>query len=115
MRESGIDIWKQKLQWIAEHGDMAFANVHMDYMDFSNGANTLEQYSVHMYIDLLNHLNAEYEGQFWNALPRDVAQFCKENLKKIQEKPNRSQKSELLQLFLVLVCLFSTRLQSSLV
>ena len=30
MREKNIDIWKQKLDWIAKHGGMALVNTHPD-------------------------------------------------------------------------------------
>ena len=82
MKERNIDIWKKKIDWIAKHGGMALVNVHPDYMDFSNNGNLTEEYPVNMYIHLLDHLKDEYKGQYWNALPREVAQFCKENLKR---------------------------------
>ena len=34
MKEKNIDIWKQKLDWIAENGGMALVNTHPDYMNF---------------------------------------------------------------------------------
>ena len=34
LREGNIDIWKQKLDWVAEHGGMALLNTHPDYMCF---------------------------------------------------------------------------------
>lgn len=82
MRENNIDIWKQKLKWIAEQGGMALINIHPDYMDFSNRGNALEEYPGNMYTDLLDHLKEEYGGQYWNALSQDVAQFCRENHKR---------------------------------
>ena len=37
MKEKNINIWKQKLDWIAEHGVMALMNTHPDYMNFDGG------------------------------------------------------------------------------
>ena len=34
LQEKSIDIWKRKLDWIAEHGGMALLNTHTDYMRF---------------------------------------------------------------------------------
>ena len=32
--EQNNDIWKKKLDWVAEHGGMALINTHPDYMSF---------------------------------------------------------------------------------
>ena len=34
LRESNIDIWKKKLDWVAERGGMVLLNTHPDYMSF---------------------------------------------------------------------------------
>src|SRR6185437_780959 len=36
--EQTNDIWKKKLDWVAEHGGMALVNVHPDYIAFGNNA-----------------------------------------------------------------------------
>jgi hypothetical protein len=36
MQESSIDIWKKKLDWVAEKGGMALVIIHQDYMDFGD-------------------------------------------------------------------------------
>ena len=38
LQEKNIDIWKRKLDWIAEKGGMALLNTHSDYMSFDGGA-----------------------------------------------------------------------------
>ena len=38
LREKNIDIWKRKLDWIAEKGGMALLNTHSDYMNFESGS-----------------------------------------------------------------------------
>ena len=35
LRETTIDLWKRKLDWIAEHGGLALLITHPDYMNFS--------------------------------------------------------------------------------
>src|SRR5437870_9112974 len=32
LRESTIDVWRTKLDWVAQHGGMALVNVHPDYL-----------------------------------------------------------------------------------
>jgi peptidoglycan/xylan/chitin deacetylase (PgdA/CDA1 family) len=74
MRENNIDIWKKKLHWIAENGGMALFISHPDYIDF-NSTSHYEKYPVRYYEDFLTHIKTKYEGQYWHALPRDVARW----------------------------------------
>jgi glycosyltransferase involved in cell wall biosynthesis/peptidoglycan/xylan/chitin deacetylase (PgdA/CDA1 family) len=76
MGERNIDIWKQKLDWIAEHGGMALLITHPDYMDFSERSKSIEEYPAKYYKELLNYIKGKYSGQYWNVLPRDLANFC---------------------------------------
>jgi hypothetical protein len=75
MRQKGIDLWKRKLDWIAEKGGMALVIVHPDYINFTGGRDGPEEYPVRHYTDLLKYIQARYRGQFWNVLPRSVAAF----------------------------------------
>ena len=77
MEERTIDIWKNKVDWIVEKGGMVLVNTHPDYMAFDDNSANLEEYPVHYYADLLNYIREKYEGQYWHALPRDVADFWK--------------------------------------
>jgi glycosyltransferase involved in cell wall biosynthesis len=77
--EPNIDIWKDKVDWIAEHGGMALLNTHPDYICFE-GAPRRNEFPLSHYEDLLTYLKAKYEGQFWSALPRDVARFYRSAL-----------------------------------
>ncbi len=77
LQEKSIDIWKEKADWIAEKGGMVLVNTHPDYMRFEKGACRGEEYPVTFYSDLLNYLNECYAGDFWHALPRDVASFVR--------------------------------------
>lgn len=74
MQEKGIGIWKEKLDWIAEHGGMVHLITHPDYMVF-DGRQTFDTYPIDRYTELLNYIKSKYEGQYWHALPRDVADF----------------------------------------
>lgn len=77
MREKDIDIWKRKLDWIALHGGMALMTTHPDYINFSGSACAYEEYPIEYYKQFLEYIKKKYEGQYWHALPKDVAQFFK--------------------------------------
>lgn len=76
-RERNIETWKRKLDWIAEHGGMALVNVHPDYLNFT-GRNTAKEYSVERYREFLGYVTDRYAGQYWSALPREVAQLIRD-------------------------------------
>jgi len=78
MKERNIDIWKKKLDWIAEKGGMALLNTHPDYMRCGRGKPTLEEYPTEYYEEFLKYVKSKYEDQYWQALPREVAQFWKQ-------------------------------------
>jgi predicted glycosyltransferase/peptidoglycan/xylan/chitin deacetylase (PgdA/CDA1 family) len=78
MQEKNIDIWKKKLDWIAEQGGMALLISHPDYMNFSEGNLGLEEYPANYYGQLLNYIKERYKGQYWNPLPKEVASFWRE-------------------------------------
>jgi glycosyltransferase involved in cell wall biosynthesis/peptidoglycan/xylan/chitin deacetylase (PgdA/CDA1 family) len=74
LREPNINIWKQKLDWVAERGGMALLNTHPDYMCFDGKARR-DEFPVSFYEELLRYAREKYEGRFWAALPRDLARF----------------------------------------
>jgi glycosyltransferase involved in cell wall biosynthesis/peptidoglycan/xylan/chitin deacetylase (PgdA/CDA1 family) len=74
LREQNIDIWKQKLDWIASHGGMALLNAHPDYMCF-DGARGPDEYPVDCYEEFLRYAREKYEGDYWSAIPREVSRF----------------------------------------
>ena len=76
MKEKTIDIWKKKLDWIAEQGGMALLNVHPDYLNFENQY-SLEEFPVKHYIELLEYVKSKYKGKYWQALPKEVARFTR--------------------------------------
>lgn len=79
LQKRNIDIWKEKLDWIARHGGMALINTHPDYMNFGNGELTDEEYPVHHYEDLLKYIKIKYEGQYWHPLAKDMSRFWRDN------------------------------------
>ncbi|MGO9085609.1 MAG: glycosyltransferase [Candidatus Sulfotelmatobacter sp.] len=72
LRESSIDVWKQKLDWIVAHGGMALLNTHPDYMCFE-GKEDRDEYPVSHYEDFLRYARDRYQRSYWAALPREVA------------------------------------------
>jgi hypothetical protein len=72
MKEKDIDIWTQKLDWIAEKGGMALVNVHPDYLCFE-GEPGLEEFPVEYYLNFLNYVKKNHAGDFLNILPGELA------------------------------------------
>ena len=75
MREKTIDIWKRKLDWVAEQGGMVLLNTHPDYMNFTKASPGLEEYPASYYSELLEYIKNRYGGEYWHPLPRDMARF----------------------------------------
>jgi hypothetical protein len=81
LKEKSIRIWKHKLDWIVSKGGMALINTHPDYMNFDNSPSSIEEYPVNYYIEFLKHTKENYDGQYWNVLPRDISRFWKSAVK----------------------------------
>lgn len=79
MRQQNIDIWKRKLAWIASKGGMALMLIHPDYINPGEGKNGPEEYPLKYYSDFLAYVQKTYPGEYYNVLPRDLANFWKEN------------------------------------
>ncbi len=73
--EKTLGLWKTKLDWIVRHGGMALLNVHPDYIDFTGAKPAGGKYSIAKYRQFLANCLESYRGQYWNALPYDVARF----------------------------------------
>jgi peptidoglycan/xylan/chitin deacetylase (PgdA/CDA1 family) len=69
------DIWKKKLDWIAEKGGMALLNVHPDYMVFDGSHCRIDEYPSQLYSEFLYYIKERYENQFYHCLPREMASF----------------------------------------
>ena len=74
LKETSIDIWKRKLDWVAEKGGMALVNVHPDYIAFDDPVSCGE-YSYRRYRELLEYVKTCYLDDCWFALPKDVANY----------------------------------------
>ena len=61
--EKNIDVWKQKLDWVAEKGGMALINTHPDYMCF-DGNPARDEYPVAYYEEFLQLC----AGEIWGRL-----------------------------------------------
>lgn len=90
MQQKNIDIWKKKLDWIAEYGGMALFITHPDYINFSNNDH-YEKYPAKYYEEFLTYIKTKYEGRYWHALPKDMAKFWQANYKR-KEKIARKRK-----------------------
>lgn len=80
LKQKNIDIWKDKLGWIAEKGGMALLNTHSDYMDFNRKGLRMEEYPAKYYSEFLEYIKSKYKGQYWHVLPMDMARFWSKNL-----------------------------------
>jgi hypothetical protein len=80
MKEKGIDIWKKKLDWVAESGGMALSITHPDYMNGKKKKCGIEEYPMEFYQEFLDYMKSEYEGQYWNPSPKEMAHFWKEKM-----------------------------------
>lgn len=80
LQKKDINIWKKKLDWIAEKGGMALLNTHPDYMQFPGQKQRSETYPSEFYKEFLTYIKNRYADQYWNALPVEVARFWKEKM-----------------------------------
>jgi hypothetical protein len=53
---------------------MALFITHPNYISF-NDRSHYEEYPVRYYTDFLEYVKSRYEGEYWHALPREVARF----------------------------------------
>jgi peptidoglycan/xylan/chitin deacetylase (PgdA/CDA1 family) len=90
--EKSPDIWKKKLDWIAEKGGMALVNVHPDYMVFDGARPGIDEYSAQIYKEFLVYLKERYQDDFYHCLPRDLARYFLEGVDSA-EKTKEERKS----------------------
>jgi len=79
LQETSPEIWKRKLDWIVRHGGMALLNVHPDYLSFDQKKTGAAEYPAALYAEFLKHVKECYGGQYWNALPREVARWYRKS------------------------------------
>jgi peptidoglycan/xylan/chitin deacetylase (PgdA/CDA1 family) len=75
LQEKSIDIWKLKLNWIAEKGGTALLNTHPDYIRFDHQSSAKHQYPLYHYTEFLEYLKCRYAGEFLSMLPSELAVF----------------------------------------
>ena len=75
LKETSIDIWKKKLDWISQQGGMALVNTHPDYMNFDGGNPAREEYPAQYYKEFLQYIKTQHRGKYWHALPKEAASF----------------------------------------
>ncbi len=77
LEEQSPEIWKTKLDWIAERGGLALSIIHPDFTRFEGERGSSASFPVSHYGEFLRYVSTEYEGRFWHALPREVAEFAR--------------------------------------
>jgi hypothetical protein len=78
MGQKEIDIWRRKLDWIAECGGMALVNTHPDYMSFDGQRPSLGEYPAEYYQRFLEYVKSQYGGCYWHVLPKELAEFWRQ-------------------------------------
>lgn len=86
LKETTIDLWTKKLDWVASHGGMALAVVHPDYMSF-DGRPGSREYQADLYERLLKYVITRYGDTCWYALPREVAAFAAQIKPRLVQDP----------------------------
>jgi glycosyltransferase involved in cell wall biosynthesis/peptidoglycan/xylan/chitin deacetylase (PgdA/CDA1 family) len=74
LEERTVDIWKRKLDWVAERGGMALLNTHPDYMCMG-GKHERDEYPAALYEEFLEYATRRYGGEYWHGTPREVARY----------------------------------------
>lgn len=71
------EVWKRKLDWVADNGGMALVNVHPDYLAFDGCAKGRTEFRADLYAEFLLYASKNFGRDAWWALPREVAAFVK--------------------------------------
>jgi glycosyltransferase involved in cell wall biosynthesis len=79
LREKTPEIWMRKLDWIADHGGMVLLDTHPDYIAFDRLNGRADEYPSELYKEFLTYVRSKYSGEYWDALPREVAAYVKQS------------------------------------
>ena len=79
LEETTPEIWKKKLDWLAEKGGMVLINVHPDYVGFDGNNKKANEYPAAFYAEFLKHVKEKFGDDYWHALPHEVAAWYREN------------------------------------
>ena len=93
-KETNVNIWKHKLEWIVDHGGMALLNVHPDYINFENKKCSIEEYPAGFYENFLRYIKNKYADQYWHVLPKEMARYWLNFAIEYQEDKNSQINSE---------------------
>ncbi len=78
LREKTPEIWKRKLDWIAQNGGLALVNIHPDYIDFSGQQTSDACYPSGLLTEFMEYINAHHKDAFWNPRARDLAAWYRD-------------------------------------
>lgn len=77
LQQRTIDLWKQKVDWLASKGGMVLLNLHPDYISFNDDEVPTGQFPNRLYRELLEYVRAKYPDEFWHGTARELATYCK--------------------------------------
>jgi len=80
LREETPKTWFRKLDWLAEHRGMALVITHPDYISFNGSTQTSSEYPAELYRQFLQYVEERYSGEYWPALPKEVAAYTYQNM-----------------------------------
>ena len=86
LKETTLDIWKRKLDWIAARGGMALFNIHPDYVNFTGDKCAPSEYPAEWYREFLQYVAHRYGGQYWQPLPHELATWYRETVVTTEQK-----------------------------
>lgn len=75
MGDHTMKIWQKKFDWLVQKGGMALLNTHPDYMAFGSAKKRFDTYPASYYAKFLLYVRNKYSGQYWHALPKEVARY----------------------------------------
>jgi hypothetical protein len=93
LQQNSIDLWKQKLDWVASQGGLALLNTHPDYMWFGSRQRRFDQYPAAFYREFLHYVKTRYRDAYWHALPRDMARWMRSSVLQPKEEPAAPMKA----------------------
>lgn len=94
LQERRPDIWLKKLDWIAKCGGMVLVNTHPDYMAMDGKVVRPDEYSVELYKRLLDYVHLKYAGDYWQALPKEIAAYVSGHQDASADSVGRHDQSE---------------------
>src|SRR5438309_1298112 len=96
LQEKTPAVWLRKLDWIARHGGMALVLTHPDYMVSSGSHRKSGEYPIQLYRQLLDYIQDKYSGDYWFALPKEIAAYARQIMSQPVAGPNGTGPEQLL-------------------